>query len=113
VQPLAALAAGTIFLLAALGPVLDTLGNRGYRAAQLEADIRTGRIYLGAYASGCAATASTFYDDGVTRFVAPGTGKSPLLRCGSRLSRNVRPARATVREFLAYHRSPSDDSPPL
>jgi hypothetical protein len=24
-----------------------------------------------------------------------------------------RPARATVREFLAYHRSPSDDSPTL
>lgn len=78
-QPLGALAAGTIFLLAALGPVLDTLGNRGYRAAQLEAGIRTGRIYLGAYASGFAATASTFYDDDVTRFVAPGTGKSPLL----------------------------------
>ena len=35
-QPLGALAAGTMFLLAALGPVLDTLGNRGYRAAQLE-----------------------------------------------------------------------------
>jgi len=78
-QPLGALAAGTIFLLAALGPVLDTLGNRGYRAAQLEAGIRTGRIYLGAYASGLAATASTFYDDDVTRFLAPGTGKSPLL----------------------------------
>jgi hypothetical protein len=41
--------------------------------------VRTGRIYLGAYASGLAATASTFYDDDVTRFVAPGTGKSPLL----------------------------------
>ncbi len=78
-QPLGALAAGTIFLLAALGPLLDTLGNRGYRAAQLEAGIRTGRIYLGAYASGLAATASTFYDDDVSRFLAPGTGKSPLL----------------------------------
>jgi SagB-type dehydrogenase family enzyme len=78
-QPLGALAAGTIFLFAGLGPVLDTLGNRGYRAAQLEAGIRTGRIYLGAYASGLAATASTFYDDDVSRFVAPGTGKSPLL----------------------------------
>jgi hypothetical protein len=44
-----------------------------------EAGIRTGRIYLGAYASGFAATASTFYDDDVTCFVAPGTGKSPLL----------------------------------
>lgn len=78
-QPLGALAAGTIFLLGDLGPVLDTLGNRGYRAAQLEAGIRTGRIYLGAYASDLAATASTFYDDDVTWFVARGTSKSPLL----------------------------------
>jgi SagB-type dehydrogenase family enzyme len=78
-QPLGALAAATIFLLGDLGPVLGTLGNRGYRAAQLEAGIRAGRIYLGAYASDLAATASTFYDDDVTRFVAPGTDKSALL----------------------------------
>jgi SagB-type dehydrogenase family enzyme len=78
-QRLGALAAATILLLADLRPVLDTLGNSGYRAAQLEAGIRTGWIYLGAYASDLAATASTFYDDDVTRFVAPGTGKSPLL----------------------------------
>ena len=78
-QPLGALAAGTIFLLGDLGPVLATLGNRGYRAAQLEAGIRAGRIYLGAYADDLAATASTFYDDDVTRLVAAGTGKSALL----------------------------------
>ena len=78
-QPLGALAAGTIFVLGDLGPVLATLGNRGYRAAQLEAGIRVGRIYLAAYASDLTATASTFYDDDVTRFVAPGTDKSALL----------------------------------
>jgi SagB-type dehydrogenase family enzyme len=78
-QPLGALAAGTIFLLGDLGPVLATFGNRGYRAAQLEAGIRVGRIYLGAYANDLAATASTFYDDEVTRFVAPGTDMSTLL----------------------------------
>lgn len=78
-QPLGALAAATIFLLADLGPVLERHGARGYGAAQLEAGIRTGRIYLGAYASGLAATATTFYDDEVTDFVAPGSGKSPLL----------------------------------
>jgi SagB-type dehydrogenase family enzyme len=78
-QPLGALAAGTIFLLGDLGPVLATLGNRGYRAVQLEAGIRVGRIYLGAYSSDLAATASTFYDDDVTRFVATGTDKSTLL----------------------------------
>jgi SagB-type dehydrogenase family enzyme len=78
-QPLGALAAATIFFLGDLRPVLATLGNRGYRAAQLEAGIRAGRIYLGAYANDLAATATTFYDDDVTRFVAPGTDKSPLL----------------------------------
>jgi SagB-type dehydrogenase family enzyme len=78
-QPLGALAAGTIFILGDLGAVLETLGNRGYRAAQLEAGIRTGRVYLGAVAGDLAATASTFYDDDVTRFLAPGTGKSALL----------------------------------
>jgi hypothetical protein len=78
-QPLGGLAAGTIFLLGDLGSVFAVLGNRGYRAAQLEAGIRVGRIYLGAYASDLAATASTFYDDDVTRFVAPGTDKSALL----------------------------------
>jgi Nitroreductase family len=79
-QPLGALAAGTIFLLAAPGPILDTLGNRGYRATQLEADIRAGRIYLGAYASGFAATASTFYDDDVTPSLprAPARARSSL-----------------------------------
>jgi hypothetical protein len=66
-------------VLGDLGPVLATLGNRGYRAAQLEAGIRVGRIYLAAYASDLTATASTFYDDDVTRFVAPGTDKSALL----------------------------------
>jgi SagB-type dehydrogenase family enzyme len=78
-QALGAFAAATIFLLADLRPALDRLGTRGYRAAHLEAGIRTGRIYLGAYGNDLAATASTFYDDDVTRFVAPGTGKSPLL----------------------------------
>jgi SagB-type dehydrogenase family enzyme len=76
-QPLGALAAATLFLLTDLGHVLERHGNRGYRAAQLEAGIRTGRIYLGAVAHGLGATASTFYDDDVCRFLAPAL--SPLL----------------------------------
>jgi len=67
-QPLGGLAAATHFLLTDLERMLAALGNRGYRAAQLEAGIRAGRMYLRAVALGMAATASTFYDDDVTRF---------------------------------------------
>ena len=78
-QPLGALAAATHFLLADLEAVLAARGNRGYRAAQLEAGIRAGRIQIGAFAHRLAATASTFYDDDVTAFLAPGTAEAPLL----------------------------------
>jgi nitroreductase len=77
-QPLGALAAATMFAMADLDDVLRKHGNRGYRTAQLEAGIRVGRIYLGAFASGLGATASTFYDDDVTAFLAP-EGLSPML----------------------------------
>ena len=78
-QPLGARAAAVVFFLADLERVLELLGNRGYRAAQLEAGIRTGRVYVSAFARGLAATASTFYDDDVTAFLAPGTELSPML----------------------------------
>jgi nitroreductase len=55
------------------------LGNRGYRAAQLEAGIAAGRLYLAAYAQGLAATGLTFYDDAITDFFSPhAAGKSVL-----------------------------------
>ena len=76
-QPLGALAAATVFVMADLERVLERHGNRGYRAAQLEAGIRTGWVYLGAFARRLGATASTFYDDEVSRFLAP--ERSPLL----------------------------------
>jgi nitroreductase len=78
-QFLGALAAATMFAMADLDEVLRRHGNRGYRAAQLEAGIRVGRIYLGAFARGLGATASTFYDDDVTAFLAPEEGLSPML----------------------------------
>jgi nitroreductase len=78
-QLLGALAAATIFALVDLDAVLARHGNRGYRGAQLEAGIRVGRIYLGAVARGLGATASTFYDDDVTEFLAPEDGLSPML----------------------------------
>lgn len=78
-QPLGALAAATIFAMADLDAVLGRHGNRGYRAVQLEAGIRVGRIYLGAFARRLGATASTFHDDDVTAFLAPEEGLSPML----------------------------------
>jgi hypothetical protein len=72
---------------------LGALAARGYRAAQLEAGIVAGRIYLGAYAYRFGATGLTFYDDEVTRFFSPdaagkscmlvvAVGESPRLRAG-------------------------------
>ena len=69
--------AAAIFLLAGLDAVLDMLGGRGYRWAQLEAGIRAGRLQVGAFALGWGATASTFYDDDVSR--AFDTRESPML----------------------------------
>jgi hypothetical protein len=70
-QRLGATAAATHFLMADLGHVLSALGARGYRAAQLEAGIVAGRIYLYAYAHRFGATGLTFYDDEVARFFSP------------------------------------------
>lgn len=79
-QRLAADAAATIFLMADLDRVLEVLGDRGYRAAQLEGGIVGGRIYLAAYAYRFGATGLTFYDDDVTEFLSPdAAGKSCML----------------------------------
>jgi SagB-type dehydrogenase family enzyme len=79
-QELGATAAATLFLMADLPRVFDALGARGYRAAQLEAGIVAGRLYLGAYAYRFGATGLTFYDDAVTEFFSPdAAGKSCVL----------------------------------
>ncbi|HTM51507.1 MAG TPA: SagB/ThcOx family dehydrogenase [Bryobacteraceae bacterium] len=78
-QQLAGDAAVAVFFLADLERCLRRLGNRGYRAAQLEAGILGGKIYLGAYALHLGATGLTFYDDEVTRFFSPHAhGKSAV-----------------------------------
>jgi SagB-type dehydrogenase family enzyme len=78
-QPLAADAAVDLYWLADLGAVFEELGNRGYRAAQLEAAIRGGKAYLAAFALGIGATGLTFYDDEVTELFAPdAAGKSVM-----------------------------------
>lgn len=70
-QELAADAAVNFYLLADLDRVLSRLGERGYRAAQLEAAIIGGKLYLAAYALGLGATGLTFFDDDVTQFFSP------------------------------------------
>ena len=70
-QALAADAAVSVYSLADLHAILPRLGNRGYRAAQLEAAIEGGKLYLAAYALGFGATGLTFFDDDVTRFFSP------------------------------------------
>ncbi len=78
-QALPADASVDVFFLAELRPILERFGNRGYRAAQLEAGIIGGRLYLAAYALGLGATGLTFYDDDVTDFFSPhASGKSVM-----------------------------------
>ena len=67
-QGLAGDAATNIYFLADLDSILASLGNRGYRAAQLEGGLRGGRLYLAASALGLRATGLTFYDDEVIDF---------------------------------------------
>ena len=71
------------FLMTDLNSVLKSLGNRGYRAAQFEAGVRVGKIYLSSYAVGIGASGSTFFDDAVTEFFSPhANGKSPMIAVG-------------------------------
>jgi nitroreductase len=68
-----------VYFLCDLEPVLARFGNRGYRAAQLEAAITAGRLYLAAYALRLGATGLTFFDDDVTAFFSPhAAGKSVM-----------------------------------
>jgi SagB-type dehydrogenase family enzyme len=86
-QALAADAAANLYWLADLDAVFARLGDRGYRAVQLAAAIGGGRAYLAAYALGLGATGLTFFDDDVTRFLAPsapGMGVLFLVAIGQR-----------------------------
>ena len=91
-QPLAADAALNIYSLVTLPPVIAQLGNRGYRAAQLEGGIIGGRVYLGAYALGLGATGLTFFDDDVTRFFSPHAAAKSVMF----LNAVGRPSRSTT-----------------
>jgi SagB-type dehydrogenase family enzyme len=68
-----------VFYLADLNKVLARFGNRGYRAAQLEASVSAGKLYLAAYAQRLGASGLTFFDDDVTKFFSPhAVGKSVM-----------------------------------
>jgi len=72
-------AAVNLYWLTDLDPILEALGNRAYRAAQLEAAIGGGKTYLAAYALRLGASGLTFFDDDVTRFFSPhAAGKSVM-----------------------------------
>ncbi len=70
-------AAVNVFQVGDLDAIVERLGDRGYRWAQLEAGIRAGRLQIGAFMRGWGAAASTFYDDEVSRLLV--TNESPLL----------------------------------
>ena len=72
-------ASAVVFLMADLERILARYGNRGYRAAQLEAGIVGGKLYLSAHSLGLGASGLTFYDDEVTEFFSPhAAGKSAM-----------------------------------
>ena len=86
------IAALTCFFSTDLNRVLERWGNRGYRAAQLEASIMGGKLYLAAYAQGLGASGLTFFDDDVTEFFSPhAAGKSVmfLLAIGKSVKRRM------------------------
>lgn len=99
-QALGADASAVVFFLADLGRILARYGNRGYRAAQLEAGVLGGKIYLCAHSLGLGASGITFYDDGVTGFFSPhAADKSPIfvVTLGKPAPMNrVRPFRSRV-----------------
>jgi SagB-type dehydrogenase family enzyme len=68
-----------IYFLADLHRALERFGNRGYRAAQIEAAIMGGKLYLAAYAQRLGASGLTFFDDDVVEFFSPqAAGKSVM-----------------------------------
>src|SRR5260370_42266754 len=70
-QPLFGDATVGFFLITRLPYALAALGNRGYRAAQLEGGIVSGRVYLFAYLLDIGASGSTVSVDAVTEVFTP------------------------------------------
>jgi len=78
-QEIPADCSANVYFLADLESIFKRFGNRGYRAAQLEAAIMGGKLYLAAYAQRLGASGLTFFDDDVTEFFSPhGAGKNVM-----------------------------------
>ena len=78
-QEIPADASVDVFFLTHLHPILQRFGNRGYRAAQLEAGMMGGKLYLSAYAQRLGASGLTFYDDDVTEFFSPHAAEKSVM----------------------------------
>ena len=79
-QDLGGDASVSFFFMVDLKVLLNAFGNRGYRAAQMEAGTIGGKMYLASYALKRGATGLTFFDDDVTEFFTPhGAGKNCML----------------------------------
>ncbi len=82
-QPLFTGASAVVFLMTELAEVLRLFGDRGYRAAQFEAGVVAGRMYLASYAQAMGASGTTFYDDAVTEFFSPRAAEqTPMMALG-------------------------------
>lgn len=68
-----------VYLLTDPRPVLDRLGNRGYRLAQLEAALYGGKVQLAAHALGLGAVGSTSDDDAVIAHFSPHAARKSFM----------------------------------
>ena len=65
-------AAANVYVLADVEAIVEAVGNRGYRVAQLVGGISLGRLYLATYAHRTlGGRGFTFFDDEVTEHLAP------------------------------------------
>jgi SagB-type dehydrogenase family enzyme len=69
-QPLGGDSCYTAFHCAELDSILESLGSRGYRLAQFESGVVSGRLALCAFALGLGATGLTFFDNPVSQYFA-------------------------------------------
>jgi SagB-type dehydrogenase family enzyme len=78
-QAAAGEAAVNFYFVTSMGAIESRWGDRGYRAAQLEAGVRSGCLYLAATTLGLRATGLTFYDDEVARALGLDAGDAVVL----------------------------------
>lgn len=95
-QRLAADAALVIYHQAAVRATAAIMGDRGYRAALLEAGMASARLQLAAFGLGLGATALVCYEDEVRRFLG-GTGDPVLITALGVPAHRARPGGTPLR----------------